>query len=52
MEDENKLNNSDFNKEFEEVDIPQDGSSNDFSNASNSNEEIDKIKDEIHSIVE
>lgn len=51
MEDENKLNNPDFNKEnkeFEEVDI----SSNSFSSASNSNEEIDKIKDEIHSIVE
>ena len=55
MDEQNKLNNTDLNKEnkdFEEVDISQNKASNGFDNTNSSNEEIDKIKQEIHSIVE
>lgn len=55
MDEQNKLNNADLdkeNKDFEEVDISQNEASKGFDNANSSNEEIDKIKQEIHSIVE
>ena len=53
MEDENKINNTDINEEikgFEEVEIPHDEQNS--TNFSNSQDDIDKIKSEIHDIVQ